>query len=279
MSLKLQMPLAVLFLLPFLAAAGPAATDDKASLQGVWNAKSMDVDGKPGPVEAVKRMRFTFKDDKLLVRGNHNDDSEQECRYEIDATKSPKHFDFTQADKQHVSGIYEINGDELRVCLRHASSSDGRPADFSTKPQSKLILLVFKRADAKPISPPDAAKPASLADAAKPVKPADAAKPISPAEAAKKVGEVVTLRMKVESATLRGENCFLNSEKDFKNLKNFTVFLDKAAVEKFQKTKIDDPAEHFKGKTIEVHGKIELYHDRPEIKLAGPEQVKIVDVK
>jgi len=149
MSLKLQMPLAFAFLLPFLAGAGSAGTDDKASLQGVWTAKSMEVDGKPAPAEAVKQMRFTFKGDKLLVRGNHKDDSEQECSYEIDATKSPKHLDFTQEDKQHVRGIYDINGDELKVCLRHASSSDGRPADFSTKPRSKLILLVFKRAKAE----------------------------------------------------------------------------------------------------------------------------------
>ena len=38
----------------------------------------------------------------------------------------------------------------------------------------------------------------------------EAAKPIGPAEAAKKVGKLVTLRMEVRSATLRGEIGFLN---------------------------------------------------------------------
>jgi DNA/RNA endonuclease YhcR with UshA esterase domain len=104
-------------------------------------------------------------------------------------------------------------------------------------------------------------------------------KPIGPEEAAKKVGETVTLKMEVKSATLREDIAFLNSEKDFKDSKNFLVFLDKAAVEKFKEAKIDDPAEHFKGKTIEVHGKIVLYHERPEIKVTDPEQIKIVEAK
>ena len=107
----------------------------------------------------------------------------------------------------------------------------------------------------------------------------EAAKPIGPAEAAKKVGETVTLKMKVESVKLAGDFAFLNSEKDFRNPKNFAVFLTRAAVAKFHEAKIDDPAEHFNGKTIEVNGKIELYHDRPQIKVAAPKQIKIVEAK
>ena len=30
-----------------------------------------------------------------------------------------------------------IKGDELKICIRHAQSPDGRPTDFSTKPDSK----------------------------------------------------------------------------------------------------------------------------------------------
>jgi DNA/RNA endonuclease YhcR with UshA esterase domain len=100
----------------------------------------------------------------------------------------------------------------------------------------------------------------------------DAPKPIGPAEAAKKVGEQVTLRMAVKSATLRSGVCFLNSEEDFKDAKNFTIFFDKEA-------KIDDPATHYKGKTIQVKGKVKLYRERPEIAVSGPDQIEIVDKK
>jgi uncharacterized protein (TIGR03067 family) len=135
------------FLPAFVMGASPAAPDDKASLQGVWIAESMEADGKPAPAEALKRMRFTFKGDKLLVRGNFADDREEECSYGIDATKSPKHLDFTPPkEKEPILGIYEIKGDDLKLCLRHGGSSAGRPTEFSAKPDSELILFVFKRA-------------------------------------------------------------------------------------------------------------------------------------
>jgi uncharacterized protein (TIGR03067 family) len=147
MPLKLLSVVVFGVLLACVTGAGPVAADDKASLQGVWIAESMEVDGKPAPAEVIKRMRFTFKGDKLLVKGNFNDDREEQCSYEIDATKSPKHLDFTPPkEKKPILGIYEVKGDELKLCLRHGSSSDGRPTEFSTKPDSNLILMVFKRA-------------------------------------------------------------------------------------------------------------------------------------
>jgi DNA/RNA endonuclease YhcR with UshA esterase domain len=107
----------------------------------------------------------------------------------------------------------------------------------------------------------------------------DQSKPIGPAEAAKKVNEEVTLQMEVKSAALRSGVCFLNSEEDYKDAKNFTVFIDKDALGKFKEAKIDDPAEKFKGKTVQVTGKVTLYRDRPEIKVTGPDAIKIVEKK
>ena len=108
---------------------------------------------------------------------------------------------------------------------------------------------------------------------------ADEAKPIGPAEAAGKVNEQVTVEMEVKAATLRGSVCFLNSEAEFKDPKNFTLFIDKDALGKFKEAKIDDPAAHFKGKIVRVEGKVVLYQNRPEIKLSGPDDIKIVEKK
>jgi DNA/RNA endonuclease YhcR with UshA esterase domain len=107
----------------------------------------------------------------------------------------------------------------------------------------------------------------------------EAPKPIGPVEAAKKVDEQVVVLMEVKSAKLTKSACFLNSEDDFKDKKNFTIYIDKDALAKFKEAKIDDPAAHFKGKTIEAKGKVMLYKDRPEIKLAGPAEIKIVEKK
>jgi DNA/RNA endonuclease YhcR with UshA esterase domain len=107
----------------------------------------------------------------------------------------------------------------------------------------------------------------------------DKAKPISPEEAAKQVNENVTVKMEVKSATLREGVCFLNSQEDFKDAKNFTVFISKDALKKFQDAKIDDPAAHFKGKTILVTGKVKLYREKPEIAVDEPDQIKVEEKK
>ena len=104
-------------------------------------------------------------------------------------------------------------------------------------------------------------------------------KALGPVEAAKKVDEEVTVRMEVKSANLRNSVCFLNSEEDFKNANNLTLFIDKESLAKFKEAKIDDPAAYFKGKTVEVKGKVTLYREHPEIKLPGPDAIKIIEQK
>jgi DNA/RNA endonuclease YhcR with UshA esterase domain len=103
-------------------------------------------------------------------------------------------------------------------------------------------------------------------------------KTVSPAEAAKKVNEKVVVEMEVKSTGGEGV-AFLNSEMDYKDAKNFTIFLPKETVEKFKAAKVDNIGAHFKGKTIRVTGTVILYRDRPEIKVDDPDQIKIIDKK
>lgn len=125
---------------------GHSADTPSDPLQGTWVAQSMEADGKAAPEDAVKRVRFVFKGDKLFVKGNFSDDREEECPYTVDAKKSPRQLDFTPPkEAKPLQGIYEVKGEELKVCLRHASSDAGRPTEFATKADSKLILIVFKK--------------------------------------------------------------------------------------------------------------------------------------
>jgi DNA/RNA endonuclease YhcR with UshA esterase domain len=115
--------------------------------------------------------------------------------------------------------------------------------------------------------------PAAWADD-KSEKPKD--KPLTPAEAAQKVGEKVTVEMEVKSARKGNGIAFLNSEADFKDEKNFTLFINRAGVEKFKAAKIEDPADHFKGKTVRATGKVALYRERPQIVIEDAAQIVIV---
>ena len=103
------------------------------------------------------------------------------------------------------------------------------------------------------------------------------AKPLTPGEAAKKVNEKVTVEMEVKS-TGGGSVWFLNSEADFKDEKNFTLFVPATTVEMFKKSKIEDHT-HFKGKTVQVTGTVTLYREKPQIKIEEPDQIKIIEKK
>ncbi len=100
--------------------------------------------------------------------------------------------------------------------------------------------------------------------------------PITPAEAAKKVNEKVVVLMEVKSTGGR-DNKYLNSEEDYKDPKNFFVFISKDDIEKFKKAGIEKPDEHYKGKTIEVSGTVVLVKEKAQIKAEDPKQIKIIE--
>src|SRR5438552_424762 len=87
--------------------AHSAAGADKEDLQGVWVATSGEINGQPASAEDLKRTRFTFKGDKLLVRLHKEDKQDSECSYKIRADKMPKQIDIG-AGKKTLAGIYQV---------------------------------------------------------------------------------------------------------------------------------------------------------------------------
>src|SRR5437764_13179545 len=80
-------------------------------------------------------------------------------------------------------------------------------------------------------------------------------KPLTPAEEIKKVGEKATVEMVVQASKNRLEKfkeIYLDSELDFKDEKNLAVVITETGAAKFKDAGIDEPATHFKGKTIRV---------------------------
>jgi uncharacterized protein (TIGR03067 family) len=123
-----------------------AGDDGAKALEGVWIGQSMEVDGKAMPAEVAAKMTFKFQGNKLFITGNTKDGREDEGTFKADSKKSPKQIDVSpRKDDKTVAGIYEIKGDELKICLRHSSSAEGRPTEFATKADAKLILLVLKK--------------------------------------------------------------------------------------------------------------------------------------
>jgi len=127
-----------------VASMGRAADPAKDELQGVWVAASGETNGKPVPAKDVERIRFTFKGEKLLVRGARDEDKEEEGTFKTDPKKSPRHLDITLKDKT-LHGIYEVKGDELKICFENGGKAENRPTKFVTNKENEEVLMVFKR--------------------------------------------------------------------------------------------------------------------------------------
>jgi hypothetical protein len=105
-------------------------------------------------------------------------------------------------------------------------------------------------------------------------------KPLSPVEARKKVGASVTVEMTVRAAKDRLEKrgeIYLDSEEDFKDEKNFAVVITKAGAAKLKEAGIDDPAEHFRGKTIRATGTVKEVEKVPRIEVDDAKQIQVVE--
>ncbi len=102
--------------------------------------------------------------------------------------------------------------------------------------------------------------------------------PISAPEARTRNNEQVTVEMVVKAA----KNCqrcslmFLDSEEDHHDPDNLAVAVTRIGKAKFKEALIDDPAGHFKGRTIRVTGKVIVKDEQPQIEVDNPGQVEIV---
>jgi len=100
-------------------------------------------------------------------------------------------------------------------------------------------------------------------------------RPISPDEALKRVDQKVTVAMEVKST---GGNTarYLNSQIDFRDEKNFAIFIPNIALAGFKQAGIEDPGVHYKGKTVVVTGTVALAQGRPQIRVENVNQIKVV---
>jgi RNA polymerase sigma factor (sigma-70 family) len=105
-------------------------------LQGTWAIASMTMGGVP----IVSEARLTFKDNQMTLLNVPG-------TYRIDAGKDPMQIDWTAQGVTH--GIFELHGDELKLCFMAAPAgppapAPPAPADFSPQQPGKMVMI-FKR--------------------------------------------------------------------------------------------------------------------------------------
>jgi hypothetical protein len=111
------------------------------------------------------------------------------------------------------------------------------------------------------------------------VKAAKEDQPLTPAEAIKMVNKKVTVEMVVRSsknALAKRHEIYLDSEENFRDEKNLAVVITEKGAGKFKEAGIEDPAAHFRNKTIRVTGTVILKEKRPRIEIDDPKAIKLV---
>ena len=123
--------------------ADKAAEEEVAAelerLQGTWKIESVEVDGR-------KLDPLAFKDIVRIVDGHditwkNKDQVIARTRITFDLSKSPKTMDSTFVEGENkdrtMLGVYEIAGDEFRICS--APFDRLRPTEFASPPGSESL--------------------------------------------------------------------------------------------------------------------------------------------
>jgi uncharacterized protein (TIGR03067 family) len=134
--------------------ADDAVKKELAKLDGTWTVIKMEVDGKSLLEKDKPESKLVIKDGKVTSNAKETPKGGTELSKILDPSKKPKQItvpNFEGGDpKKGVTliGIYELDGDDLRVCVQAVETANlkerekERPTAFDSK---QGMLLVFKR--------------------------------------------------------------------------------------------------------------------------------------
>jgi uncharacterized protein (TIGR03067 family) len=147
MRLYAFLPLACVALLALVAAspaedAKEAAAKEKKLMEGTWDIVSVTVDGNDVP-KPEEKATLVVKGDTWAIKVG--DTVNQEGTFKIDPTIKIKTIDVmqTKPDGSNRIGIYELKGDEMKICL--VGDGKDRPTAFESKSGSGAYLAVYKK--------------------------------------------------------------------------------------------------------------------------------------
>jgi acetyl esterase/lipase len=183
-----------------------------------------------------------------------------------------------------ISPIYHVSSDDAPTLIIHGDADKLVPIQ-----QAEIIIEKLKAAgvDAKLVVKPGAGHGwgvigedvAILADwfDAHLKKPVEA--PIRSERARDHVGERLTVETTIQASkdAEKRREIYLDSEADFNDEKNFAVVISYDSLDKFKAAGIDDPANHYKGKKLQVTGTIIQENQQVRIRVEEPGQIKVVE--
>lgn len=128
--------------------AQEAGKSDRTLIQGTWLLVERVVDGSKTPPEELKNEQF-----RMIIEGDNFTNTKGGATrlvrgtQQLDSSRSPKSINrtFTEGESKGETfpGIYKLENGTLTLCF--AQPDDKRPTAFESDPDSRRVLLVYKR--------------------------------------------------------------------------------------------------------------------------------------
>jgi len=139
-------------------ALGTKADDRDEELRGSWVLHAAEVGGEPAR-NAPIGLRVAIDGGRVAVRDLLPGGS-QECALKVDVAHSPRSFNLTPAGRPApLLGVYEVQGDELRACIRIDAGGGARPRGLATAGDDLFSFRRVKAAAAGPDGLPEWMRP------------------------------------------------------------------------------------------------------------------------
>jgi len=124
------------------------AKADLEKIQGTWTIASGSYGGEDIEADVASKLQLEFKGDQLLLKGDEEVVKDYaKITLKLDPSVKPKAIDFAVGQGGEkgtvIEGIYEINGDELKICATIGAKQ--RPTEFKSPENSQVALLTLKR--------------------------------------------------------------------------------------------------------------------------------------
>jgi uncharacterized protein (TIGR03067 family) len=141
-------------MLVFAGLVAVSLADEKESaskqiLEGDWQLLSVEINTQSLPQDKVQLGRLAVRGERYSLS---LDQSRVEMTHKLLSGMQPSAMDLTVVEGQDKGrtfpAIYKLEGDTLTVC-RSIHPGQPRPTEFGTKPDSGLMLVVWKRMPAK----------------------------------------------------------------------------------------------------------------------------------
>ena len=128
---------------------GDEPVPDIKQLQGTWEVVEFTANGKAIPKEACQGMSLEVADMTMHMSAP----GRKSFLIKLNNAVSPKTIDYTALEGPYKDktnyGIYELQGDELKLCM-HNKDADKPPTAFKSAEGDNLALIILRRKKTQP---------------------------------------------------------------------------------------------------------------------------------